>query len=466
MSTLQTDSVFSPHDINTTINHEPRMQDLRLATALGYKTPRQIRPVIKRNIEQLERLGGLSHSATNPTTNNVNRQCKQAENYFEDNANLLESSENDDCPQDAQHPQSNSGDLSYSPHYFSHHYYRLLVATKSNHHLTDLANQIMVPMSRQNPRRGLTAPMNSRRSARQNLILGAFLLAGRIGASKGAPFSPWVQRSVNPILPGHPFDRGSLGLLNSRRRAMSTLQTESVFSPRDINTTINHEPRMQDLRLAEALGFSDIHKIRNLIERHRKSLNRFGELISAMVAENRKRGRPGKEYWLNKKQCLYLCAKSETANATDITIQMVEVFDQVSGGTLRTHVERSDAQVRSKRRNLNRITHWQGKLAECEAQLRALDARKLVQEGREKQSRGYSQLALRPAAARPSLALTQSAVHPAWRDVCALFAACDALEGVEDAGEVRAFLERKAITRLRGADMQLAAAGWRKREVE
>ncbi len=38
-------------------------------------------------------------------------------------------------------------------------------------------------------------------------------------------------------------------------------------------------------------------------------------------------GRPGKAYWLNKKQALYICTKSETDRATEATIQMVEVFD-------------------------------------------------------------------------------------------------------------------------------------------
>ncbi len=42
---------------------------------------------------------------------------------------------------------------------------------------------------------------------------------------------------------------------------------------------------------------------------------------------NNSGGRPGKAYYLNKKQALYICTKSETENATEVTIQMVEVFD-------------------------------------------------------------------------------------------------------------------------------------------
>jgi hypothetical protein len=61
------------------------------------------------------------------------------------------------------------------------------------------------------------------------------------------------------------------------------------------------------------------------------------------VAKTSKGGRPGKEYWLTKKQCLYLCTKSETPNATEVTIQMVEVFDQVMNGktvSVRAHNRR------------------------------------------------------------------------------------------------------------------------------
>lgn len=53
-----------------------------------------------------------------------------------------------------------------------------------------------------------------------------------------------------------------------------------------------------------------------------------------MAQTSRKGGRPGRTFWLNKRQCLYLCTKSETANATEVTIQMVEVFDEYLRGTL------------------------------------------------------------------------------------------------------------------------------------
>lgn len=89
------------------------------------------------------------------------------------------------------------------------------------------------------------------------------------------------------------------------------------------------EPRVLDIELAEHLGFADPRMIRRLIDRHRDPLSQFGS-ISVTATENTDplgRGRPGKSYLLNRKQALYLCTKSETPRAAEVTIQMVEVFD-------------------------------------------------------------------------------------------------------------------------------------------
>jgi hypothetical protein len=117
----------------------------------------------------------------------------------------------------------------------------------------------------------------------------------------------------------------------------------ALLSISDINTSINHEPRMPDIRLAEALEFSRPRDIRKIILRHREALEALGEIVCATMAQTSKGGRPGKEYWLTKKQALYLCTKSETPNATDVTIRMVEVFDQVTNNAsvaVRAHTRR------------------------------------------------------------------------------------------------------------------------------
>ncbi|MFG1304153.1 hypothetical protein V5F34_08440 [Xanthobacter autotrophicus] len=112
-------------------------------------------------------------------------------------------------------------------------------------------------------------------------------------------------------------------------RAILANITPRPLALADLNTAVNHEPRIQDERLAEALGFPRLRKIKDLIARHLEPLARLGEICTT-VGQNtdpKGRGRPGRTYWLTKRQCLYLCSKSETANATEITIEMVTVFD-------------------------------------------------------------------------------------------------------------------------------------------
>jgi hypothetical protein len=101
----------------------------------------------------------------------------------------------------------------------------------------------------------------------------------------------------------------------------------SALSPADLNT-INDEPRIRDLRLAEALGMKNVHSIRELIERHLDALMTFGEVSRHAEKPTRRGGRPSAgAFYLTKKQALYITAKSDTERAALVTIQMVEVFD-------------------------------------------------------------------------------------------------------------------------------------------
>jgi phage antirepressor YoqD-like protein len=96
---------------------------------------------------------------------------------------------------------------------------------------------------------------------------------------------------------------------------------------------IDGEPRLRDLDLATRLEFSDPHKIRQLIARHSIALAALG--ISATVAEiPQGRGRPGKAYYLNRRQAIFITAKSETPKATEITIEIVERFDAYERGLM------------------------------------------------------------------------------------------------------------------------------------
>ncbi|WP_146214802.1 hypothetical protein [Azospirillum thermophilum] len=106
----------------------------------------------------------------------------------------------------------------------------------------------------------------------------------------------------------------------------------SAFSPADINTTVNHEPRISHLRLAEILGYSVPWKLAQLIARHLPALERFGAVSTTVVETGKRGGRKGKILWLNKRQAIYITTKSETDRATDITIAVVEVFDAAAAG--------------------------------------------------------------------------------------------------------------------------------------
>lgn len=108
--------------------------------------------------------------------------------------------------------------------------------------------------------------------------------------------------------------------------------TNRAITVTDLNTTVNCEPRVLDLRLAEALGFTDRHMIRALIRRHLDTLKLFGEVTTQGSRPGKRGGRPGTDYFLNKRQALFITAKSDTERAALVTVEMVEVFDAVTSG--------------------------------------------------------------------------------------------------------------------------------------
>ena len=89
------------------------------------------------------------------------------------------------------------------------------------------------------------------------------------------------------------------------------MSTITKLSARDLSIE-QGEPRIQDLRLAEALGFENAYNIRKLIRQHTENLETFGDLVFSTAEKTSNGGRPGKEYHLNEKQALFLCTKSET----------------------------------------------------------------------------------------------------------------------------------------------------------
>lgn len=95
------------------------------------------------------------------------------------------------------------------------------------------------------------------------------------------------------------------------------------------------ELRILDIDLGKRLGFAKPVKIRELIKRHLPSLEQMGTVPTVGTV---KRGQDATEYYLNRKQAIFITAKSETAEATDITIEIIERFDAYERGEARPEI--------------------------------------------------------------------------------------------------------------------------------
>lgn len=93
--------------------------------------------------------------------------------------------------------------------------------------------------------------------------------------------------------------------------------------------------RVLDTVLGKRLGFVRPTEIRKLIERHRESLSKISVLVTVEQTSEETGGRPAKAYLLDKRQAIFVTAKSETEKATEITIEIIERFDAYERGTVR-----------------------------------------------------------------------------------------------------------------------------------
>lgn len=99
-------------------------------------------------------------------------------------------------------------------------------------------------------------------------------------------------------------------------------------------TTIDNEPRVRDIQLAEKLGMSRPRDIRaNLIVPNLVELRGYGDLRE-MNANAGKVGRPALEYRLNEQQALLLCMFSRTEKAQAVRKEVIEVFTAYRRGQL------------------------------------------------------------------------------------------------------------------------------------
>lgn len=118
-------------------------------------------------------------------------------------------------------------------------------------------------------------------------------------------------------------------------QALAALKNDGALKTSDLKLVDGAEPRIRDLRLADALGFVRGADIRKLIRRHLGTLRSFGEVCAIWRKPSAQGGRPGTDYWLNKRQALFITAKSDTERAALVTVEMVEVFDaHLAGATL------------------------------------------------------------------------------------------------------------------------------------
>lgn len=104
-----------------------------------------------------------------------------------------------------------------------------------------------------------------------------------------------------------------------------------ILSLSDLNTTVNHEPRILDTLLAKKLGMARPRKIRELIERNLDELSRYG---TCPTAGRVVRGNEVAEYYLNEPQALLICIKSDAPKAPDVRQAIIEVFMAYRRGDL------------------------------------------------------------------------------------------------------------------------------------
>lgn len=97
------------------------------------------------------------------------------------------------------------------------------------------------------------------------------------------------------------------------------------ISPNDLHV-LDAEPRIQDLKLAEALNFSQTYDIRQLIKRNAEELAQHGEVFGTTPKTSPNGGRPGTEFWLNEPQSLLVCMFSRTERAAEVRAEIISVF--------------------------------------------------------------------------------------------------------------------------------------------
>lgn len=180
-------------------------------------------------------------------------------------------------------------------------------------------------------------------AASRVVTAGIFALGIRSGVTPlaGVRRNKTLRSTNNPVslaLITSPRRQGT-GLVNlSRRRPVTPVQEgyamTALLSISDINTTVNHEPRVAHQRLAKALGMSRSNELARLIERNYEELERYGVVCGMIPQTTPKGGRPGKTYWLNEPQALLVTIRSDAPLAAEVRQSLINVFMAYRHGTL------------------------------------------------------------------------------------------------------------------------------------
>jgi hypothetical protein len=92
------------------------------------------------------------------------------------------------------------------------------------------------------------------------------------------------------------------------------------------------ELRILDTELGERLGYSRKRDIRKTIERYLPDLDRLRPRATVAREPGASSREPEEKYYLNRRQAIFITAKSETEDATDITIEIIQRFDAYEQG--------------------------------------------------------------------------------------------------------------------------------------
>lgn len=101
-------------------------------------------------------------------------------------------------------------------------------------------------------------------------------------------------------------------------------------------TPVNGEPRIHDLALADRLGFDRPRKIRDIIKRNHDKLLKFGgcPTVGRCIEVGNGVKREVEEFYLNKKQAIFIAMKSETEKAFEVQEDIIHVYDAYLNGTV------------------------------------------------------------------------------------------------------------------------------------